>query len=94
MDIDNNEFIEFMKNLFFESYSIRYIDRAHAQSIANCSCTIATLYDANNYVHNNLKSLFDHIISEIRADFENKEIKHIIFRVGDAIVCIKHWREF
>lgn len=94
MEIDNNYFMEFMKNLFFESYSIRYIDNAHAQSIENYSCTIATLYEANNYKHKYLGSMLDHILSEIRADFESKEIKHIIFRIDDAIVCIKHWREF
>ena len=94
MDIDNNDFVEFMKSLFFESYSIRYIDRAHSQSIENCSCTIATLYDANNYKHKYFSSMFDHILSEIRADFSSKEIKHIIFRIDDAIICIKPWREF
>lgn len=94
MTIDDKNFLEFMQVLFNESYSIRYIDEAHSQSIANNSFTVATIYGANNYKHNDIKTMFDHIISEIRADYNAREIKHIIFRVDNAIVCMKHWREF
>lgn len=94
MVIDDKNFIEFMQLLFSESYSIRYIDAAHIQSIEDKSFTVATIYGAFNYKHYDLKSMLEHIISEIRADYNEKEIKHIIFRIDNAIVCVKPWREF
>lgn len=94
MNIDDKNFLQFMQLLFNESYSIRYIDKAHNQSIANNSFTVATIYGANNYKHNDIKPLFGHIISEIRADYNEREIKHIIFRVDNSIVCLKPWWEF
>lgn len=94
MNIDDKEFIEFMQLLFDESYSIRYIDAAHCQSIENNSFTVATIYCANNYKYSDVNNMFEHIISEIRDDYNAREIKHIIFRIDNAIVCIKPWREF
>ena len=94
MNIDDKEFLQFMQILFNESYSIRYIDAAHCQSIEDKSFTVATIYGANNYKHNSLEKMFEHIISEIRADYNKKGIKHIIFRIDNAIVCVKPWREF
>lgn len=94
MTIDDKNFLQFMQLLFNESYSIRYIDEAHSQSIASNSFTVATIYSANNYKHNSIKNMFEHIISEIRGDYNEREIKHIIFRIDNAIVCLKPWREF
>lgn len=94
MNIDDRSFIEFMQLLFNESYSIRYIDAANRQSIDSNSFTVATIYWASNYKHKDLKSMFDNIIDEIRADYSNKNIKHIIFRIDNAIVCVKPWYEF
>lgn len=94
MVIDDKEFIEFMQVLFNESYSIRYIDTAHCQSIEDKSFTVATIYGASNYKHKDLKSMFANIINEIRADYNDKNIKHIILRIGNAIVCLKPWWEF
>ena len=94
MNIDDKRFIEFMQLLFNESYSIRYIDAAHCQSIESKSFTVATIYGAVNYKHGEIKDMFEHIINEIRADYKDKNIKHIIFRIDNAIVCIKPWREF
>ena len=94
MNIDDKRFVEFMQLLFSESYSIRYIDAAHCQSIEDRSFTVATIFGAVNYKHKELKSMFDNIIDEIRADYNDKNIKHIIFRIGNAIVCLKSWREF
>ena len=94
MVIDDKKFLEFMQMLYSESYSIRYIDAAYCQSIEDKSFTVATIYSANNYKHNDLNNMFNHIISEIRDDYSAREIKYIIFRIDDAIVCIKPWREF
>lgn len=94
MVIDDKEFIEFMQLLFNESYSIRYIDTAHCQSIEDKSFTVATIYCAINYKHYDIKTMLKHIIDEIHNDYNECEIKHIIFRIGNAIICIKPWREF
>lgn len=95
MQIDNKHFIEFTQAFYFCGYFIKYIDRAHANSIGKNS---ATLIDDDGNIKrlhypiqkDLLKALTDLIKSQDYCQFINPVITTIFVRLGDAVICLKH----
>lgn len=96
MNIDNKHFLQFMQVAYFSGYIIKYIDKAHVQSICKNS---ATIINDEGKTHRLLSPKGEeHLLDILANSIENQDfcqlsspiITTIFIRLGDAIVCLKH----
>ena len=96
MQIDNRYFLEFVTTAYFGGYYIKYIDRAHAQSIAKNSATL--IFDNGRtparlrypLQKDLLKVLNDILANQDLTDKNCVIITTIFIRINNAIICLKH----